>query len=97
MKLFVKEKEEENKKGKGKPLKSAKPAKVQGGKAKSERVSTPKHKTKLEIKDKPAQNKIDKLNQTAKHADNKKFKFGKEAKDNKEDKEKKEKEKKEKK
>ena len=94
MKNLVKAKEEENKKGKGgaKPVRGVKTAKVPDKKGKPERVTTPKNKTKLEIKDKPAPHKIDKLNQTAKHADNKKFKFGKE-KDAKEDKDKKEKEK----
>ena len=78
MKLFVKQKEEEKKIGKARSVKSAKPGKVQEKKGKPERVTTPKHKTKLEIKDKPAPHKIDKLNQTAKHAENKKFKFGEE-------------------
>ena len=94
MKKFVKAKEEENKKGKGgaRPARGVKTAKVPDKKAKPERVTTPKNKTKLQIKDKPAPHKIDKLNQTAKHADSKKFKFGKE-KDAKEDKDKDKKEK----
>ena len=96
MKKLVKEKEDESKKGKARSVKSAKPLKVPEKKGKSERVSTPKNKTKLEIKDKPAPHKIDKLNQTAKHSGGKKFKFGKEAKENKEEKEKEKKEKEEK-
>jgi len=53
------------KKGKAHSVKSAKPAKVPEKKGKQERVSSPKNKTKLEIKDKPAAHKIDKLNQIA--------------------------------
>ena len=69
---IIKEKEEESKKVKGRPSKSAKPAtKIEKTKAKSERAASPKNKSKLELKDKPAKNKIDKLNQTVKHSDNK--------------------------
>ena len=92
----LKKKEEENKKGKTRTAKSARPSSTRVPKAKTERVSTPKNKTKLQIKDKPAPHKIDKLNQTAKHSGGKKFKFGKEAKENKEEKEKEKKEKEEK-
>ena len=97
MKDLVKEKEEENKKGgKARSVRSSKvPSKTVEKKGKPERVSTPKNKSKLQLKEKPASQKVDKLNQTAKHSDNKKLKFGKE-KENKEEKEKKEKEKKEK-
>ncbi len=96
MKEFVKEKEEENKKGgKARSVRSSKvPAKTLEKKGKQEKVSTPKNKSKLQLKEKPDK-KVDKLNQTAKHSDNKKLKFGKE-KESKEEKEKKEKEKKEK-
>ena len=95
MKNLVKAKEEENKKGKGgeRPVRNAKTPKVSDKKRKPERITTPKNKTKIEIKDKSAPHKIDKLNQNAKQADNKKFKFEKDKKD-KEDKDKKEKEKK---
>jgi hypothetical protein len=95
---LIKTKEEENKRGRARSVKSAKlsiKTDKTDKKDKIERAKSPKNKTKLELQDKPAKSKIDKLNKTVKHSDNKKIKFGKE-KDNNEEKEKKEKEKKEK-
>ena len=59
MQNLVKAKEEENKKGKAKGAKAQ--DKTADKKGKPQRVTTPKNKSKLEIKDKPASHKIDKL------------------------------------
>ena len=81
MRELIKTKEEENKKGKARSVRSAKPSLKPDKKDKVERAQSPKNKTKLELKDKPA-SKVDKLNKTVKHSESKKIKFGKE-KDNK--------------
>ena len=84
---------EEDKKSLSRTLKSAKPlSKLSEKKLKIERVSTPKGKSRLQIKDKPNPHKSDVLNKTAKHSEKKQIRFTKE---NKEDKDKKEKERKE--
>ena len=66
-------------------LKSAKPlSKISDKNSKPERASTPKGKSKLQIKDKPNTHKNDLLNKTAKHPDKKQSKIKKENKENKE-------------
>ena len=73
-------------------LKSSKPLSKLSEKEKPlsmDRVSTPKGKSKLQIKDRPLSHKNDLLNKTAKHTEKKQIKF---VKGNKQEKDKKEKE-----
>ena len=73
-------------------LKSSKPLSKLSEKEKPlsmDRVSTPKGKSKLQIKDRPLSHKNDLLNKTAKHNEKKQIKF---VKGNKQEKDKKEKE-----
>ena len=92
--LLIQEKESKKKSNLSRTLKSPKPLSKIFDK-KHERVSTPKGKSRLQIKDRPLSHKSDLLNKTAKQSD-KKLKIIKNIKDDKKEKEKKEKEKKEK-
>ena len=72
-------------------LKSAKPlSKLSEKKLKIERVSTPKGKSRLQIKERLNLHKNELLNKTAKHSEKKTIKLVKDNKETKEDKEKKE-------
>ena len=79
----------DDKKSLSRTLKSAKPlSSLSEKKMKIERVSTPKGKTKLQIKDKINLHKSDVLNKTAKHSEKKQIKFTKESNEEKDKKEK---------